>query len=278
MALEENAMIDVGKGPPLVLVPGIQARWEWMRPAVKALSEHFRVLTFTLAGEPSSGQAFEPRLGFDNFTVQLDRVFEDAGLESAIVCGVSYGGLIALRYAALRPRRTDMLVLASAIAPGFRPDRRFEFYERAPRLLLPVFGVAAARRARQEIRAALPGWRERLRFSVGHGARVLMAPVSPRLMIRRIRLLSTVDFREDVRRVTAPTLVVTGDAGLDRTVPVEQTREYLRLLPCVEAATLDRTGHLGTVTRPAAFSRLVHDFVARTNTARRAGQPLRVTG
>ena len=103
----------------------------------------------------------------------------------------------------------------------------FEFYERAPRLLLPVFGVAAARRARHEIRAALPEWRERLRFSVGHGARVLMAPVSPRLMVRRIRLLSTVDFREDVKRVTAPTLLVTGDPGLDRTVPVEHTREYL---------------------------------------------------
>lgn len=271
-------MIDVGNGPPLVLVPGIQARWEWMRPAVKALAEHFRVLTFTLAGEPSSGHGFEPRLGFDNFIVQLDRVFEDAGLDSAVVCGVSYGGLIALRYAALRPRRVDTLVLASAIAPGFRPDRRVEFYERAPRLLLPVFGVAAARRARHEIRAALPEWRERLRFSVGHGARVLMAPVSPRLMVRRIRLLSTVDFREDVARVAAPTLVVTGDAGLDQTVPVEHTREYLRLLPSAEAATLDRTGHLGTVTRPVAFARLVTDFVERTNAARRARHSREVAG
>jgi pimeloyl-ACP methyl ester carboxylesterase len=271
-------MIDIGKGPPLVLVPGIQARWEWMRPAVKALSQHFRVLTFTLAGEPTSGQHFDTRLGFDNFVVQLDRVFEDAGIESAVVCGVSYGGLIAFHYAALRSRRVKALVLASALAPGFAPDERFAFYERAPRLLLPVFGVAAARRARLELREALPGLRERVRFSIGHGVRVLSAPVSPRLMIERIRLLSTTDFEADVSRVTAPTLVVTGDSGLDRVVPVEHTREYLRLLPWAEAATLDRTGHLGTVTRPVAFARLVDDFVGRSGTARRAGPTRKAAG
>jgi 3-oxoadipate enol-lactonase len=263
-------MVDVGSGPPLVLVPGIQARWEWMRPAVKALAARHRVLTFTLAGEPSSGHAFDPRLGFDNFIAQLDEVFERAGVVSAAVCGVSYGGLIALRYAALRPRRVDALVLASALAPSFAPDHRVRFYERAPRLLLPVFGVAAARRARREIRTALPAWQARVRFSVGHGARVLMAPVSPRLMIRRLRMLADVDFRANAADVTAPTLVITGDAGLDRSVPVEHTREYLTLLPRAEAVTLDRTGHLGIVTRPDAFARLVGDFLDRARTPRHA--------
>ena len=31
-------MTDRGAGPPLVLVPGIQGRWEWMAPAVDALA------------------------------------------------------------------------------------------------------------------------------------------------------------------------------------------------------------------------------------------------
>ena len=136
-------MIDVGSGPPLVLVPGIQARWEWMRPAVQALSKHFRVLSFTLAGEPSSRRRFDPRLGFQNYIAQLDEVLDGAGLAAATMCGLSYGGLIALRYAAARPDRVDRLVLVSALAPSFVPDERVRFYARAPRLLLPVFGVTA---------------------------------------------------------------------------------------------------------------------------------------
>jgi pimeloyl-ACP methyl ester carboxylesterase len=256
-------MIDVGTGPPLVLVPGIQARWEWMRPAVEALAEHFRVLTFTLAGEPSSRRRFDPRAGFQNYVAQLDNVLDSAGVTSATICGLSYGGLIALRYAAARPARVERLVLVSALAPSFAPDDRVRFYARAPRLLLPVFGVTAWRRARAEIRTALPGWHDRLRFAVVQGTRVLTAPVSPRLMVHRLELLAAEDFTRDAAAVTAPALVITGDPGLDLTVPVEHTREYLALLPGARHVTLDRTGHLGTVTRPAAFAAIVHDFCAR---------------
>ena len=125
-------MIDLGTGTPLVLVPGIQGRWEWMRPTVQALANHFRVLSFSLAGERTSGHVFDPALGFDNFIVQVDRVLAEAGVSDAVLCGVSYGGLIAARYAALRPERVRALVLASALAPGYTPDARVRFYLRAP--------------------------------------------------------------------------------------------------------------------------------------------------
>jgi len=83
-------MIDLGTGTPLVLVPGIQGRWEWMRPTVEALATHFRVLSFSLAGERTSGHVFDPALGFDNFIVQVDRVLAEAGVGDAVLCGVSY--------------------------------------------------------------------------------------------------------------------------------------------------------------------------------------------
>ena len=150
-------MIDVGKGPPLVLIPGMQGRWEWMRPTVEALAQHFRVLTFTLAGEWTSGHALKPQFGFDSYTLQVDRVLEDAGAESAVVCGVSYGGLIALRYASKRPNRVKQLVLASALPPDYVQDRRYSFYRRTPSLLFPVFLLASSRRVSPELRAASLG-------------------------------------------------------------------------------------------------------------------------
>jgi pimeloyl-ACP methyl ester carboxylesterase len=260
-------MIDIGTGPAIVLVPGIQARWEWMRPAVLALAEHFRVLTFTLAGERSSGRPFDPRLGFDNFVVQVDRAIEEAGVESADLCGVSYGGLIAMRYAALRPRRVRHLVLASALPPDYEADARYNFYRRAPLLLLPVLAVDSARRLSPELRAALPSLGARARL-LPQALRVLAAPVSPRHMKRRMELLRTVDFVEDARHVRAPALAVTGEPALDRTVPVELTCRYLDCLPDCEHVVLQRTGHLGTVTRPDEFASVVASFVARTDAGR----------
>jgi pimeloyl-ACP methyl ester carboxylesterase len=260
-------MVDIGAGPPIVLVPGLQGRWEWMRPTVEALAQRFRVLSFTLAGDWGSRQSFDERLGFDNFVVQVDRVLEQAGVDAADLCGVSYGGLIAMRYAALRPRRVRHLVLASALPPDYETDARYDFYRRAPLLLLPVLAVDSARRLSPEIRTALPSLRARARL-LPQALRVLASPVSPRHMKRRMELIRTVDFVEDARHVRAPALAITGEPGLDRTVPVELTRRYLDWLPQCEHVTLERTGHLGTVTRPNAFADLVSTFVERTACAR----------
>ena len=54
----EKLMVDVGAGTPLVLVPGIQGRWEWMQPSVEALARDYRVITASLPGEPGVGMSF----------------------------------------------------------------------------------------------------------------------------------------------------------------------------------------------------------------------------
>jgi pimeloyl-ACP methyl ester carboxylesterase len=249
-----------------------------MRPTVAALSRHFRVLSFSLAGDRTSGQAFDPRLGFDNFVVQIDRALEEAGIDAAVICGASYGGLIASRYAALRGARVRALVLASALAPGYTPDARVRFYSRAPMLLSPLFCVNAWRRSRPEVRAALPGRLERLAFSIGQIWRVAANPASPRLMRDRIRLLDGLDFTEGMGMVAAPTWLITGEPDLDRVVPCDHTFEYARLLPHVERATLHRTGHIGVVTRPAQFARAVAGFVARADRRARQERSRQVAG
>ncbi len=43
---------------PIVLVPGIQGRWEWMTPTVEALREHRDVLTFSLQAREGMGHLF----------------------------------------------------------------------------------------------------------------------------------------------------------------------------------------------------------------------------
>jgi pimeloyl-ACP methyl ester carboxylesterase len=54
---------------------------------------------------------------------------------------------------------------------------------------------------------------------------------------------------------------MTGEPGLDRVVPVESTREFVRLCHNAEYAMMDRTGHIGLVTQPDRFARIVGEFV-----------------
>lgn len=247
---------DVGSGPPLVVVPGIQGRWEWMRPGIDALSRDFRVVTFSLCDEPSSRGAFDERRGFDSYVDQVAAAMDACGLERAIVCGVSYGGLIAAAFAARHTERVSALVLLSALAPGWRTNERARFYLRAPRLLFPLFAVSSLRLCREMV-AAYEGVLRAADPIVRHGWNVVTHPASPARMARRVRLLEGMDLIGDLARLKVRTLVVTGEEHLDLVVPPAQTREYLAMWPHAEGAVIPRTGHLGIITRPDELCRLI---------------------
>lgn len=249
-------IIDRGSGAPVVLVPGIQGRWEWMKPAVDALSTRCRVITFSLADEPTSGGRFDEAAGFESYVQQIDDALDAAGLECATICGVSYGGLIAAAFAARRPDRTAALVLVSALPPSWTPDTRVRFLMRAPRLLSPLFCVASLRLF-PEMVAARQGFIPGLVIAVAHVTSVFAHMFSPRLMARRVRMLEGLDLEREAIPLRLPTLVITGEPGLDRVVPVQLTRDYLRIWPHARAATIARTGHLGVITRPGEFADLV---------------------
>jgi pimeloyl-ACP methyl ester carboxylesterase len=251
---------DVGSGEPIVFVPGIQGRWEWMRPAVAALAQRARVLVFSLADEPTANAAFDERDGLGSYVRQVRDVMDMAGVERATLCGVSYGGLVAATFAARHPERVRALVLASAIPPSWAPDARARFFLRAPVLLSPLFCLASVRLYR-EIAAATPGVLNGMRVSAGQAWRAVTHMMSPRRMARRVRVLEGLSLERELGPLRVRTLIVTGEPDLDRVVPVRLTREYLRLWPHAAEATLARTGHIGCVTRADEFARVVTRFV-----------------
>ncbi|HUQ86084.1 MAG TPA: alpha/beta hydrolase [Vicinamibacterales bacterium] len=255
-----RGIVDIGRGTPIVLIPGLQGRWEWMRPTVDALAKHHRVITFSLCDERTSPFPCDPAKGFDNFLEQVDLALDRSGIAKAVIVGVSYGGLIASEFAARRPQRVTALVLASALHKTWQPDRFQQRYLTAPRLMSPLFVVTAPSRLQPEISAAIPELRARLRFIAWHTVRTVLSPTTPTRMARRIAWLRSHQFANP-HSVKAPALVVTGEPVLDRVLPVAVTRRYLDDIDSVGHVVMKHTGHLGFVTQPAEFARVVQSFV-----------------
>jgi 3-oxoadipate enol-lactonase len=243
-------IIDRGSGPPLVLIPGLQGRWEYMRPTVKALSACFRVVTFSLDAD-----------GLDGYAEQVGAAMAAAGIDRATICGVSFGGLIAVRFAARHPARCQALILASTPRSALRLRRKHQIYMRAPLILGPLFLAESPFRLRPEVLAAIPDRHARRRFTLQGIRTVLSTPVSLRKMAARAPLIASTNLTADCECITVPTLVITGEAGLDHVVPVEGSSEYTRRIPNARAFVLERTGHLGSITRPEAFCEVIRAFV-----------------
>lgn len=255
-----KGVVDKGSGTPIVLIPGLQGRWEWTSPAVDALAKHHRVITFSLCDERTSQFPCDPQRGFENYLEQVDQVMRQARIERAVIAGVSYSGLIATEFAARHPDRVSALVLVNALHPSFEPTEQQRRYLNAPILTSPLFLASGPQRYRPEMVAAMPSLIERLKFALSAGVRVLMAPANPSRMARRVAWAKSHRFA-DPRSVKAPVLLVTGEPELDRVVPVDLTRRYLDEFTKAEHVVVRQTGHLGMATRPDAFADVLERFV-----------------
>lgn len=256
-----ESVVDLGTGRPLVLIPGIQGRWEYLQPAIDALAKSFRVLSFPLAGERGSGAPFDPSLGLDNYTRQIAHTLDRRGLAAATICGISFGGLAAIRFAASHPERTAALVLVSTPGPDLHLSRRHRVYIRAPWLFGPLFLIETPRRIHAELRAVFPKVSARWRFARRQLATLARAPLSTTRMAARAALIPSPTLLDDCAKISAPTLIVVGKPTLDRVVRVETTTAYVKLIPQARCCTLEGTGHLGSITHPEAFAQEVRHFV-----------------
>lgn len=256
--MRRGTIFDEGSGPALVVIQGLHGRWEWMAPALRRLAVHCRVISYSLRGDLGSGWR---AAGFDGYIGQLAQVLDTVRVERAALCGVSFGGFIALRYAAAQDPRIGALVLASAPGPGWRPNEQQARWIARPWLSAPMFVASAPVRLWPEVQATYPDARSRLGFFVRQGLRAAAAPMIPGLMGKRIREVLALDFKEDCAKVSVPTLVISGEPELDRVVPVADTRRYASLIPNARYELMPGTGHLGALTQPDRFAAIVSGFI-----------------
>ena len=169
-------IVDRGGGTPIVVIPGAQGRWEWMKPAIDALAQRCRVIRSHWPMNPRPLPA-STAARFWCYVDQVRDALDAAGVDRAAICGVSYGGLIAAVFAARYPDRASSLVLVSALPPSWT-DRRVQFFLQAPQLLAPLFVISSLRLC-TEIAAASHGckWGP---AALRHAWRVVGHMLSPR--------------------------------------------------------------------------------------------------
>jgi pimeloyl-ACP methyl ester carboxylesterase len=236
----------------VLLIPGIQGRWEWMEPTVDALAARNRLITFSLGSASSTSDTIR----------RIDAVLDQAGVDRAVILGVSLGGVIALRYAMERPLRTKGLVLVSTPGPNWRANRRQMFFAKYWAVAAPLFALNALVCMLPEVVRARGGLTRGLLFAARHGLRVLAHPEPPRRVKDRYELWLAGERQESYERISAPTLIVAGDHDLDRVVPVAGTLEYADCIRGACEARLEDTGHIGCITKPERFAEIVAAFAA----------------
>ncbi len=251
--------LEAGDGPPVVLVhgsgPGVTAFANW-RLTLPGLAPHLRALAPDMVGFGFTERPAGVRYDMDTWTAHLLGFLDALGLERTSLVGNSFGGGLALRFAARYPERVDRLVLMGSvgvpfvITPGLDAVWGYEPSVEAMRGLLDVFAFD---------RSLVTDELARVRYaaSVEPGVQEAFAAMFPAPRQRWVDEMVTPD--DEIARIAHRTLVVHGRD--DRVIPLENATHLLRTLQDVQLHVFGRCGHWTQIEHADAFNGLLVDFL-----------------
>jgi 3-oxoadipate enol-lactonase len=236
--------------PALLLLHSLGTSHVLWDAQLPPLVDRYRLIRYDARGHGKSsappGELTIEQLGSDALAV-----LDAAGAKSAVVCGISIGGLTSIWLGQHSGGRVSKLVLANTAA-------RIGTYDVWSERMRTVREQGMAATAEQ----AMPRWFTD-DFRATHPevvARFLqIASACPlESYVGACAALRDADLRRDLHRITAPTLVIAGTKDLSTTVA---DGTYLRdNIPEARLELLD-AAHLSNVERPEEFTELLADFL-----------------
>ena len=238
-------------GPALVFSNSLgtdHRLWDRQLPAVEG---RFRVVRYEACGHGVSdlprGQVTIERLGQD-----LIALLDHLGIERAVVCGCSLGGVIALWLAVNRPERLTGVVLANTGAK-IGTDESWD-----ARIAAVRAGGTVAVRDQVVGRFLTPEFRardlERTALIAG-----MIEATNPDGYIAACEALRATDLRADASRVRVPVLIVGSER--DQSTPPVLSRELHASIEGSELVMIAEAAHLSNVEQSAVFNAALLKFL-----------------
>ena len=261
---------ETGSGTPVVFVhefAGDVRSWE---PQVRFLSRRYRCIAYNARGWPPSEVPEEPsRYSQQRACDDIRAVLDALKIDKAHIVGLSMGGFATLHFGLHYPERALSLLVAGC-GYGAEKGEREKFREEAVKIAgrLEREGMAAFAAAysvgptRVQYQNKDPrGWREFADQLAEHSAK---GAANTQLGIQRERP-SIFDLEAQMRKLTVPTLIVTGDEDWPCLIPNVFMKQ---VIPSAALLVLPNTGHACNIEEPAAFNAGLADFLAQVDSGR----------
>lgn len=254
-----------GAGRPVVLIHGWPLSAQAWRPQMSALqAAGYRVVAYDRRGFGRSDKP-DSDYSYDTLADDLQQVLTQCDLQDVTLVGFSMGGGEVARYMARHGEsRLHSVVFAAAVPPCLMQSA-----DNPEGPLTPENALASRQALEQDRDAFFQAFTRRFFSANGvlcvselerNEAIALCRQSAPHAALACMDALNTTDFRDDLRQVTVPTLVIHGDA--DAIVPIEGSGE--RTHKAVRHSQMVRVGgapHGLNVSHAHAFNEALLSFL-----------------
>jgi 3-oxoadipate enol-lactonase len=250
----------VGDGRPIVLLHGFTNYGMAWAPQLPALAyAGWRVIVPDLDGHGLSPATKEVTT-VEDLAADTVAFLDELGLSSAVLCGLSLGGMIVQQAAVDAPGRVEALVVADSRPNADTPELRealagwIRLFEQpdGPRKRLTATWPLLVNESFRESpsgRAALQAWE------------AILARIPGPSLGNVARGMTRFNVVDRLGAVRAPTLVISGEE--DRLIAPAHSRATAELIAGAAFRVISGAGHISNLDSPAAFNDLLLRFLER---------------
>jgi pimeloyl-ACP methyl ester carboxylesterase len=254
---------ETGSGRPVIFVHEFAGDLRSWEPQMRHFGKRYRAIAFNARGFPPSSYS-QARAADD-----ILAVLEEVGEKRAHIIGLSMGGFATLHFG-LRHHERALSLCVGGCGYGAELDKRDGFRAEADVIAAAIrtsgmpafadryaFGPTRVQFQNKDPR----GFAEFRSMLSEHSA---IGSANTQLGVQRERP-SLYNLVEEMKGITVPTLVITGDEDWPCLLPgilMKQT------IPSAALAVIPNSGHAINIEEPDEFNRIVGDFLAQVESGR----------
>lgn len=239
-----------GAVTPIIFLHGVGSDKSVWRPQLEHFGSARRTLAFDYPGYGESD--FIEGATRDDFAAAILAAMDALAIDSAHVCGLSLGGVIAIAMHALAPDRCASLIIADSFA--VHPEGR-AIYDRS---------IAASHGGMRQLAEARVG---ALLASKDPAIRNDVIETMSRINLAAYRIgaeaVWLADQTDRAVAIQVPTLMICGD--LDPITPPSLSEELAKLIPNSRLEVIPGASHLANLDKPAEFNRAIDNFLSEVD-------------
>jgi len=270
------AYTRTGSGPTLVCHGGGPGFSSLYLGNLGGLDEDLELVLLDPRGTGGSDRPSDARAyAIDDYAEDVEELREHLGLERIDLLGHSHGGVVAMAYAARYPERVGRLILASTLA-RWAPEQESAMQEAMAAHEAEPWYKDALSALQAEQAGEFSSDEELGELAIrefpfyfahfGEKERAYLdtlrdeTPNADTLLLFNKEIFESFDLRPELAKITAPTLVVTGE--LDFITGPVCAAEISAEIADVRTEILPGAGHFVFVESPEAFGQTVLGFLA----------------
>jgi proline iminopeptidase len=258
-----------GPATPVIVAnggPGLSHIYMLQNDVWTRLSHHHQIVFYDQRGTGKSKNVKpDASWGMDTQVSDLEAVRAKFGFQKFDLVGDSYGGLLAMAYAAAHPEHIERLILSDSAAPAWKdivrvlPDVYPDVLEQIATREKSSSGGTAAADQRIRDHFLMLFYSEANRDAYLGGVKDLESV--PQVSAAVQKATKTLDLTPELPKFKFPTMVITGRFDMNVT-PVTAWNIY-KAIPGAKFVVFEKSGHLPSYEEPDKYVQVVEEFLGQ---------------